>query len=282
MSCSAISARSLRCCWGTANRFLRLSDHPADVDHRADIYALGVVFYQMLTGELPGKRLEAPSKKVHIDVRLDEIVLRAMEKDPELRYQKASMMKTRVDDLGAVEMVQPTVKTRRTGRIVAICCGVLGVILSVPLVVVGIFFLLKPTPKQDVVAVKSVAETLSVAEKTEIGGPEVGVLAEIWIAGIDAGKYAQSWKDAAKFFQTAITESGWISALEAVRKPLGAVKSRKIRDLKKANALPGAPDGEYVVIQFDTSFGAKEKAVETVTFMLEKDGSWRATGYFIR
>jgi serine/threonine protein kinase len=73
--------------------------HPSEVDHRADIYALGVVFYQMLTGELPGKDLQAPSRKVSIDVRLDEIVLKAMEKNPELRYQQASVMKTRVDGL---------------------------------------------------------------------------------------------------------------------------------------------------------------------------------------
>jgi serine/threonine protein kinase/capsular polysaccharide biosynthesis protein len=74
-------------------------DAPGEVDHRADIYALGVVFYQMLTGELPGKRIEPPSRKVHIDVRLDEVVLRALEKNPELRYQQASVFKTQVETI---------------------------------------------------------------------------------------------------------------------------------------------------------------------------------------
>jgi serine/threonine protein kinase len=74
-------------------------EHPQDVDHRADIYSLGVVFYQMLTGELPIGRFAPPSRKVQIDVRLDEVVLRALEKEPEQRYQHASDVKTQVETI---------------------------------------------------------------------------------------------------------------------------------------------------------------------------------------
>jgi hypothetical protein len=76
-------------------------EHPLEVDHRADIYSVGVVFYQMLTGELPLGRFAPPSRKVHIDVRLDEVVLRALEKEPALRYQQASGFKTAVETVAA-------------------------------------------------------------------------------------------------------------------------------------------------------------------------------------
>lgn len=74
-------------------------ERPLEVDHRADIYSLGVVFYELLTGELPLGKFAPPSEKVGGDVRLDQVVPRAMEKEPAQRYQQMSEMKSAVESV---------------------------------------------------------------------------------------------------------------------------------------------------------------------------------------
>jgi hypothetical protein len=106
--------------------------------------------------------------------------------------------------------------------------------------------------------------------------------AKNWLALVDSGKYSKSWKQAAEYFRTAINPEQWEQSLTAVRKPLGAVISRKLKSAAYKTSLPGAPDGEYIVIQFNTSFRNKKAAVETVTPMYERDGVWRVSGYFIK
>jgi len=107
-------------------------------------------------------------------------------------------------------------------------------------------------------------------------------VAQQWLAGIDAGDYAQSWTDAAEYFQGAITQDNWISALKSVRAPLGEMEIRTVDSAVTETQMPGAPDGRYVVMQFETAFAKKNPATETVTFVLEKDGQWKAGGYYIK
>ncbi len=106
--------------------------------------------------------------------------------------------------------------------------------------------------------------------------------AQQWLAGIDAGNYAQSWTDASEYFQGAITQDNWIAALNGVRAPLGKMEIRTVNSAVAETQMPGARDGNYVVMQFETAFAKKNPATETVTFVLEKDGGWQADGYYIK
>ena len=106
--------------------------------------------------------------------------------------------------------------------------------------------------------------------------------AEKWLKMIDEEKYAESWKDASELFRNAVSQQQWEQSLQAVRKPFGKLLSRTIKSKTYKTSLPGAPDGEYVVIEFAASFERKKAAVETVTPMRDKDGKWRVSGYYIK
>jgi hypothetical protein len=106
--------------------------------------------------------------------------------------------------------------------------------------------------------------------------------AEKWLNMVDEGRYSDSWQGAAEYLRNAINQEQWNRSLRAVRKPLGEVVSRQMKTATYKTSLPGAPDGEYVVIQFDTSFENKKAAIETVTPMMDQDGRWRVSGYYIK
>ena len=106
--------------------------------------------------------------------------------------------------------------------------------------------------------------------------------ADEWLALVDQGEYGESWQEAATLFKSAVTVEQWEQALNASRRPLGDLKSRELKGAEYMTSLPGAPDGEYVVIQFDTSFTNKKVAVETVTPMKDEDGIWRVSGYYVK
>ena len=110
-------------------------EKPGTVDHRADIYSLGVVFYEMLTGELPLGRFQPPSQKVEVDVRLDEVVLHALEKEPSRRYQQASQVKTAVETITGATPPPPVAPAqdrfwRRMAMAMAVLCLTLIVIIA--------------------------------------------------------------------------------------------------------------------------------------------------------
>jgi hypothetical protein len=106
--------------------------------------------------------------------------------------------------------------------------------------------------------------------------------AQAWLALTDAGQCAAAWQASASLFRNAISSDAWCQASMAARTPLGAMRTRKVKSATFMTTAPGAPDGKYVVIVFDTTFEKKATAQETVTPMLDADGTWRVSGYYIR
>lgn len=106
--------------------------------------------------------------------------------------------------------------------------------------------------------------------------------ATAWMALLDAGQYADSYTQSATLFRGAITQDNWVKVATEVRQPLGTVTSRTLKSAQSTRTLPNVPTGEYVVIQYDTTFANRGSGVEIITPMRDTDGTWKVSGYFIR
>jgi len=111
---------------------------------------------------------------------------------------------------------------------------------------------------------------------------EATAAAEQWLGLVDQGKFNGSWLEASTYFRNVTTKQQWKQQVSVWRSALGSVVSRKLRTVQYLTTMPGAPDGEYVMIQYDTTFAHKKSAVEVVVPMMDADGKWRVSEYSIR
>ena len=105
--------------------------------------------------------------------------------------------------------------------------------------------------------------------------------AKAWLKLIDQGHFAESWSQAGVLFRGAATQAEWVRKVTIARGPMGALVTRGDGTDLRSTTLPGAPDGHYATVEFNTTFAHKKAAVETLILALEPTG-WRVDGYFIR
>ena len=103
-----------------------------------------------------------------------------------------------------------------------------------------------------------------------------------WLALTDSRQYAESWFQASSAFRGAVSKEQWKNALDAARTPLGKVESRQLKSATYTTTIPNGPSGEYVILQYETSFENAPQMIETVTPMLEKNGKWKVSGYYVK
>jgi hypothetical protein len=114
----------------------------------------------------------------------------------------------------------------------------------------------------------------------ETGEDAAQAVVESWLKLVDQGPCVASWEQTARALKAAISKDEWTKGCEGARQRLGKAVSRKLKSRQYTEQLPGLPDGKYVVIQYDSVFEQKASALETVTTMVDFDGTWRVAGYF--
>jgi hypothetical protein len=126
-----------------------------------------------------------------------------------------------------------------------------------------------------------VAAMLTGAVALAASREEAQARAQAWMSLVDNQKYAESWAESSSTFRSRVPQQRWIDEAKRVREPLGSVNSRRLLTVRFAKTLPGAPDGDYAVLQFRSSFTHKAAAIETITLVMD-DAQLRAVGYFIK
>ncbi|MEZ5743218.1 MAG: DUF4019 domain-containing protein [Sphingomonadaceae bacterium] len=159
------------------------------------------------------------------------------------------------------------VQKRRTWLWIA---GGIAVILAsmAALVLSGLF---NPTPQ-----VEANLEQVSQASESEALPAALR-----WVALVDEGDWRASWRTSGQLFNGKVTLAQWTKSITPVRPPLGAVRTRNVQSVRKTRSLPGAPAGQYELLELKTDFANKRGAIETVVMAKEPTG-WKVVGYFIR
>jgi Protein of unknown function (DUF4019) len=111
---------------------------------------------------------------------------------------------------------------------------------------------------------------------------EVIAASEKWLAVLDAGKFGPAWDTSSAYLKSVVTRKNWIQEIGAARKPLGKFDHRKAEKFARTHSFPGAPEGDYAIVEFDSTFANGKKATEHIVWTLETGDVWRVSGYFIR
>lgn len=138
----------------------------------------------------------------------------------------------------------------------------------------------------DPVAIREPAEAATPEPPAPARDPqlEAAAMAALtpWLELIDADNFGKAWEEAASYLKQSVNREEFIRSLETVRGTLGHVVARTLNSIQIADSLPSAPDGQYVIMQFDTVLEGKQGGAETIIPMLDMDGAWRISGYYCR
>ena len=103
-----------------------------------------------------------------------------------------------------------------------------------------------------------------------------------WLALLDSGKTGAAWDVSSPHLKSVVTRKGWIDGITSARKPFGDFVKRTPTKFARSHSMPGAPDGDYSIIEFDTEFANGKRASEHIIWMLGEREVWSVSGYYIR